>query len=56
MRLIYRIPLLLIIITAALISYSIGSMAGMGILLVLGVFLEGFFWWGLFKGFRRKRV
>lgn len=53
MRLPYRISILFLLISSALIFGSIGSMNGMGFFLMLCVLFEGAFWFGLFKAMRR---
>lgn len=53
MRLPYRISILFLLISSALIFGSIGSMNGMGFFLMLSVLFEGAFWFGLFKAMWR---
>ncbi len=53
---ILRISIMIVLILSALMFYSIGSMAGMGVFLLFGVLFEGAFWFGLFRGFKTNRV
>ncbi len=53
MRLLYRISILFLLISCALIFGSIGSMNGMGFFLLLCILFEGAFWLGLFKAMQR---
>ena len=53
MRLPFRISILFLLISFALIFGSIGNMNGMGFFLMLCVLFEGAFWFGLFKALRR---
>ena len=53
MRLLFRIPILFLLISCALIFGAIGSMNGMGFFLLLCMLFEGVFWFGLFKTMRR---
>ncbi len=55
MRMIYRIPILFLLIVCAFIFASIGSMNGMGAFLLFALLFEGAFWFGLFKSMQRPR-
>ena len=55
MRMIYRIPILFLLIVCAFIFASIGSMNGMGILLLFALLFEGAFWIGLFRSMQRPK-
>jgi hypothetical protein len=46
--------LLLALLAGAVVSYSIGFIAGLGLFLAAGVLLELAFWVGLFKRNRRR--
>jgi hypothetical protein len=46
--------MLLALLAGAIVSYSVGFMAGFGLLLVAGVMLELAFWYQLFKRNRRR--
>ncbi|GAC34740.1 hypothetical protein [Paraglaciecola polaris] len=54
MRLIYRVLLSIAVILAALLCYSAGSMTGVVAFFILGIVLEGAFWFGIGKMFRRR--
>ena len=53
MRMLYRIPILFLLLICALFFGSIGSMSGMGAFLIFCVLFEGAFWFGLFKSMKR---
>jgi hypothetical protein len=54
MKVVYRVLLSIAVILAALLCYSAGSMTGVVAFFVLGIVLEGVFWLGIGKIFRRK--
>jgi len=49
-----RYWILLALLTAAVVSYSVGSLAGVGLFVVAGVVFELAFWFELFKRIRRR--
>lgn len=49
-----RYWLLLALLAGAVVSYSVGFMAGLGLFLAAGVFLELAFWFAVLKGKRRR--
>ena len=46
--------MLLALLTGAVVSYSVGFMAGFGLFLALGALLELAFWYQLLRGKRRR--
>lgn len=55
MKIIFRLVMLLVLLAAAITSYSIGIHSGVFIFIVLGFLLEAGFWLGLFPIARRRR-
>lgn len=55
MRLIYRIPILVLLLVCALFFGAMGSMNGMGVFLLFAFLFEVAFWIGLFKTMRRPK-
>ena len=49
MNTLYRVMMLLTLLILAVASYVLGSSAGLGFFLVVGVLFEAAFWKGLFK-------
>ena len=49
-----RYWMLLALLAGAVVSYSVGFVAGFGLFLVAGVLLELAFWYELFKRKRRR--
>lgn len=49
-----RYWILLALVVAAVVSYSVGFMAGLGLFVAAGVIFELAFWVGLFKHNRRR--
>jgi len=49
MKLLYKIIFLLFCLIAALASYSVGSIRGFGLFIILGALFELAFWMGLFR-------
>ena len=55
MTAVYRIPALLLLLVCAIVFALIGSMAGMGIILIVALLFEVAFWFGLFKRMRQRK-
>ena len=55
MRLLYRISILFLLISCALIFGSIGRMNDMGFFLLLCILFEGAFWFGTVQGYAAPR-
>ena len=56
MKGIYRILIAVILLMAAIASYSFGIQSGVFLFVVLGFILEGLFWLGLFPTKRQKSL
>ena len=56
MKGIYRILIALVLLVAAITSYSMGIQSGVFLFVILGFILEGAFWFGLFPVKRQKRT
>ncbi|WP_017445865.1 hypothetical protein [Gayadomonas joobiniege] len=56
MKGIYRIVIALVLLVAAIASYSMGIQSGVFLFVILGFVLEGLFWLGLFPIKRRKET
>lgn len=56
MKAIYRIVIALVLLAAAIASYSKGIQSGVFLFIILGLVLEGAFWFGLFPIKRRKET
>ncbi|OJF68284.1 hypothetical protein BK026_05510 [Alteromonas sp. V450] len=56
MKGIYRILIAVILLMAAIASYSFGIQSGVFLFVVLGFILEGLFWLGLFPTKRQKKL
>ncbi|QUX96231.1 hypothetical protein C0J08_12870 [Marinomonas sp. CT5] len=54
MKGIYRIFIALVLIVAAIASYGMGIHSGVFLFIILGIVLEGAFWFGLFPIKRQK--
>jgi hypothetical protein len=50
-----RYWILLAFVTASVVSYSVGFMAGVGLFVVAGLIFEFAFWLGLIRGFPKQR-
>ena len=56
MKGIYRILIALVFLIAAIASYSMGIQSGVFLFIILGLVLEGAFWFGLFSIKSRKEA
>ena len=56
MKGIYRILIALVLLVAAITSYSMGIQSSVFLFVILGFVLEGAFWFGLFPVKRRNRT
>ena len=56
MKGIYRILIALALLVAAITSYSMGIQSGVFLFIILGLVLEGAFWFRLFSIKRRKEA
>lgn len=53
MKGIYRILIALVLLIAAIASYSMGIQSGVFLFIILGLVLEGAFWFGMFSAKKR---
>lgn len=53
---VYRIIIALFLLVAAIASYSMGIQSGVFLFIILGLVLEGAFWFGMFSAKRRNEA
>lgn len=53
---VYRILIALFLLVAAIASYSMGIQSGVFLFIILGLVLEGAFWFGMFSAKRRNEA
>ena len=56
MNAVYRVLIALVLLVAAIASYSMGIQSGVFLFIILGLVLEGAFWFGLFSTKRRNEA
>lgn len=56
MKGIYRILIALVLLIAAIVFYSMGIQPGVFLFIILGLVLEGAFWFGMFSAKRRNEA